>query len=212
MLPGAPTRDGYIDPLRRRLDIAVLSALGMSDGQATVLINRVYTSYSRWRAAVEDVETEMQKNRRALKRRGGSRHESPVQRNIRQIWDEISPTIPLLLTPLLEVDYEVVDPVLPEDETTQDMLFDATTVATGDGSSIDLNHETRIQLVRMVRDFGFAGPIPLPSNPMEASKARDEVIRVQAIAKQEIALKAAKYVSADLVPEVASGVERKMAK
>ena len=68
--------------------MAILSALGLSRGDATVLVDRIYASYGRWRAAVEDVEDQMQVHRRALSRRGGTRSESPLQRTIRTVWDE----------------------------------------------------------------------------------------------------------------------------
>lgn len=75
VLPPAPDRDGNASQLRRRLDDAVLRALGVSAGDVAILRDRVYRGYGRWRRAVEDVEHMMQEHRRALARRGGSRQQ-----------------------------------------------------------------------------------------------------------------------------------------
>lgn len=209
-LPPAPGRDGTVTPLRRDLDVAVLRALGLTRGDATLLADRIYTSYGRWRAAVEDVEDQMQVHRRALSRRGGTRAETPLQRTTRTVWDEIHPTAALLLAGLTEADsIDIVDPVFKAADDGQVALFGGTEYPTSEGGTVDLKDQRRVDLARKVRDLGYTGPLPLPTDPALAQTIRDQMLVLEAVTKADIERRASTYVSADLVPEVTDQVTRK---
>ncbi|MGH3278503.1 MAG: hypothetical protein ACRDNW_05125, partial [Trebonia sp.] len=100
-MPSAPSRDGRVSEIRRRLDDAVLHALGIPAGDRAVLLDRIYASYSRWRTSVEDVEMRMRANRRTTARLGLSRAESPVQRATRTVWEELRGDFPAIPSGLL---------------------------------------------------------------------------------------------------------------
>lgn len=138
-LPHSPLSDETVPSLRHRLDRAVLLALGMSPGDAEILLDRVYTSYARWRRAVENVEAAMQVNRRALAKRGGARTTSPVIQATWTILDEMQ-SEPRLLEELAVDDdsVELIDPVLPRDRLPgQGLLFDGATVVGQDDKPLD---------------------------------------------------------------------------
>jgi hypothetical protein len=209
-LPPAPDRHGSVVPLRRDLDVAIFAALGLSRGEATVLADRVYASYGRWRAAVEDVEDQMQIHRRALTRRGGTRSETPLQRATRTVWDEIHPTATLLLDELMDsVDFDLVDPLFRTTDDGQGALFAGNEFPTADGGVIDLGDPRRVDLARRVRDLGYTGPVPLPRDPAAAQRVRDHMLVLEATMRSEIERRASTYVSADLVAEVTEQVIRR---
>lgn len=209
-LPPGPDREGRVSPLRRDLDQAVFVALGASRGDATIVVDGIYASYGRWRAAVEDVEDQMQVHRRALSRRGGTRAESPLQRSTRLVWDEVHSTAPLLLNGLVAgTDIDVVDPIFRTADDAQAALFADTEYPTPDGNTVDLRDHRRIDLARKVRDLGYTGPFPLPTEPATAQKVRDEMLVLEAVTKAEIEQRASSYVNADLVPDVTEQVLRK---
>lgn len=209
-LPPAPDRDGNVSPLRRDLDVAVFVALGLTRGDATLLADRIYTSYGRWRAAVEDVEDQMQVHRRALSRRGGTRTETPLQRTTRTVWDEIHPTAALLLDGLTRSTHvDIVDPLFKTADDGQDALFAGNEYPTPDGGTVDLTDPRRVDLARKVRDLGYTGPFPLPTDPAQAQTLRDKMLVLEAVTRQDIERRASAYVSADLVPEVVDQVTRK---
>lgn len=111
----------------------------MSPGDAEILLDRVYTSYARWRRAVENVEAAMQVNRRALAKRGGARTTSPVIQATWTILDEMQ-SEPRLLEELAVDDdsVELIDPVLPRDRLPgQGLLFDGATVVGQDDKPLD---------------------------------------------------------------------------
>lgn len=209
VLPPAPSSLGVVVPLRRRLDLAVFCGLGMSRGDSTVLIDRVYSSYARWRKAVEAVESQMQVHRRALARRGGSRTESPVVRTSRTVWDEISSATPLLLEGLTRGDVEVVDPFFQRQvDHSQGALFGATVTATSDGGSLDLLDPRRVDLARHVRTLGLTGPFVMPRDPATAQAVHHEVIALEATTRREIERRAGHLASMDLVDEITEHVMR----
>lgn len=76
--------------------MAVLQALGLNIGAATIEIEDAYAAYGRWRGAVEDVEIITRQHRRALAASGRNRTERPVEIIARQVWDEISLNAPRL--------------------------------------------------------------------------------------------------------------------
>lgn len=208
-LPPAPNADGQVPPLRRDLDLAVFVALGMTKGDATVLVDRIYASYGRWRQAVEAVENQMQVHRRNLAKRGGSRTESPVQRTVRTVWDEISPSTSLLFAGLTRGDVEIVDPLFRNaDDGSQGALFADAEFPTPDGNKVDLHDQRRVQLARKVRELGYTGPMPLPTDPTVAQRVRDEMLVLEAVTRSEVERRATGYVNAELVEEVTGHVVR----
>lgn len=209
VLPHAPLANGTVPPLRQKLDLAVLAALGLSKGEAAVLLDRMYQSYARWRAAVEAVEDQMQEHRRALSRRGGSRSVSPEDRAARTVWDEMSPACPPLLNDLLGSDHDLLDARLrSDDNAAQDALFDSAMALDATGNGLDLGDTARLDLVRYLRGLGVNGVLPVPR---QADVCRVSVTSMQeadASFVEEAARRSKAHVSDDLVDQVVTMTRR----
>lgn len=163
LLP-APSATGAVDPLRRKLDQTILEALGVSPGEAAVVLDRAYASYSRWRRSVESVEDAVQENRRAVGARGGNRGGNPVSRLAGTVFDEIGDDTAIRIDVDLfsRIVIEYVDAERPSDET-QSALLPVTEVRLrGSEEAIDLGSEERVALVRTLRTLGWAGILPIP--------------------------------------------------
>ena len=208
VVPATPDASGRVPDLRRRLDLAVASGLGLSGGDGAILLDRLYASYARWRAAVEAVEDQMREHRRALARRGGARQESPARRAGRVVWDEMSPAVAPLLADLATAEFEVVDPLVPTGDAAQDQLFDNTVVLDGDRRPLDLKDVRRVRLASYLRRIGLEGPIPLPPNPALCERLLIEAESAQEEFAAEALRRAKAHVSDDLVVEVVAQVHR----
>jgi hypothetical protein len=209
ILPHAPLGDGTVPPLREQLDLAVLMALGESKGDGVVILDRVYRSYGRWRAAVEAVEDKMQEHRRALSRRGGSRTESPAIAAARTVWDEMSSVTAPLLTGLLSGEAEIINPIFPpEKDRGMDALFDHAVILDANKNPLDLGDTRRVDLARYVRSCGLNGEFPVPVDAdlcgaiLRAAEAADAAF------VQEAAGRAKAHTSDDLVDQVVTYARR----
>jgi hypothetical protein len=206
VIPSAPSAQGHVPELRKRLDLAVAVGLGLSRGDAAVLVDRLYLSYARWRSAVEAVEDQMQGHRRALARRGGARQENPALRAGRTVWDEMSPVVPPLLADLAAGGVELLDPVVPQGHGAQDALFENTVVLDGQRRPLDLGDGRRVELAAYLRGLGITGAFPLPVNPAQCVRILEEAKDADAAFVAEAARRARAHVSDDLVDEVVSHV------
>lgn len=206
-LPAAPLGDSTVPVLRARLDAAVLVGLGMGRGDAAVLRDRVYRSYSRWRQAVEGVEDSMQGHRKALAKRGGTRTVNPVVRAARTVHDEMQPT-PALLGELAAPDetIELVDPVMPRGPADQGLLFEATIVTGMDGQPLDLGSEDRVALAAYLRGLGMTGLLPLPTAAARCRRILDEAVAASAAHLDEALIRAAAHAEGEQVEKVARAV------
>ncbi len=174
LLP-APSATGAVEPLRRKLDQTILQALGTPSGEAAVILDRAYASYSRWRRSVESVEDAVQENRRAVGARGGNRGGNPVSRLAGTVFDEIGEdtAIRIDINLFSKIVIEYVDAERPNDET-QSTLFPVTEVRLrGSNEAVDLGSEQRVALVRILRTLGWSGSVPVPKS--------DEVCRQVAL-------------------------------
>lgn len=209
VLPHAPLANGTVPPLRQKLDLAVLAALGLDKGEAAVLVDRMYQSYARWRAAVEAVEDQMQEHRRALSRRGGGRSVSAEDRAARTVWDEMSPAYAPLLNDLLASDHDLLDARLrSDDNAAQDALFDAAMALDSNGDALDLGDQARLDLVRYLRGLGVNGALPVLRDA-EACRAGVAAMQgVDASFVEEAARRAKSHVSDDLVDQVVTMARR----
>lgn len=206
-LPPGPNRRGEVDEQRLRLDRAVFEALGLAPGAAASLCDRLYRSYSRWRTSVEDVESRMQDNRRALARRGGSRRENPVARATRTVTAEMQP-LPLLFADLVpSATIELIDARLPDNPSDQDALLPDTSVNV-EGRPVDLGSEERVEFVRTLRRMGARGPIPVPRSPSMCASAGMAAAAALTMVRQEAAARAVPYVGLELAEDVAEAVAR----
>lgn len=203
MLP-APSSKGQVDRLRHDLDSALLIGLGLSSGQAAAILDRLYTSYGRWRSNIENVEMQMRANRRQMHATGQSRDQRPTEVAGKRVWEEIEHEIRLYPKGLLSKS-EVVEVVnvpstasLPETEP----LFDAGVIHLKN-KIIDLGSFDRVRYVAMLRTLGIVGNVEVPTS---ASKARAicELFEKDQKRFDELALpQATKYISgADAVAEV----------
>jgi hypothetical protein len=192
----APLRDGYVPDLRRELDSALLVGLGLSKGKAAVLLEKLYASYGRWRANIEDVETQMRGNRRQMQATGQSRNLRPTEAAGRRVWEEIEHLMPLFPNAFLsrEEIMEMVNvpsaAVLP----TSSPLFDRGVVRTKN-KSIDLGTYERVRYVAMLRTLGIVGNVDVPVSASKAGAIADlfenEQVRFRNLAQEN----ASKYVS-----------------
>jgi hypothetical protein len=209
-MPKAPNRDGHVSELRRRLDDAVLYALGVSAGDRAVLLDRLYASYGRWRSSVEDVEMRMRANRRTTARLGLSRGESPVVRASRTVWDEMRGDYLALPSDLLEEtdSFDTVDISPSYRGIGQDALFGEGLVPDGHGGTIDLRSINRLEYGMLLRDLGFGRILDIVRGDHRAAdivrRARDEIVRFI----EEAAVRARRYVGQDVVGVVVDGAKR----
>lgn len=208
IVPSAPSAGGEVPELRRQVDLAVLAGLGLTRGDAAVLLDRVYVSYSRWRAAVEAVEDQMQEHRRALAHRGGARQENPSIRAGRTVWDEMSPVVEPLFAGIDAGSFDLVDPVMPGADVSQAALFDSTVVLDVHRRPLDLVYRERFDLADHVRRIGITGPFPLPFNPSRCARLLEEAKRADAAFLEEATRRASSHVSDDLVGEAVSYAHR----
>lgn len=211
-MPSSPNRNGQVSEIRRRLDNAVLHALGVSGGDRAVLLDRMYASYGRWRASVEDVEMRMRANRRTAARLGLSRAESPVQRATRTVWEELRSDYPALPSDLLNDSdtFDTVDisPGYSHQAIGQDALFGEGLVPDGRGGTIDLRSLDRVKYAMLLRDLGFGNTLDIVVRDHRAAdivrRARGEMQRFG----EDAAIRARQYVGSDYVSAVIDGATR----
>lgn len=204
-IPAAPDKSGSVDRLRRELDTAILVALGESPGGAAVLLDRLYSSYARWRRAVENVESQVRGNRRALGARGGNRTQDPLKRAMKMVHDEIGSQHQVALADIAGVaNLDLIDAITPEDDL-QDAIIQMTSVKVRGGGTTDLKSTSRVDFVRELRQMGWVGNVPIPDEHI----SRDYVHRLRSarMALELAAMKrAAAYVSSNQLEEVVAGV------
>lgn len=208
-LPHAPLADATVPQLRQQLDMSVALALGSIAGNAAVLLDRVYSSYARWRAAVEAVEDSMQAHRRALARRGGARSQNPIATAAATVWDEMAPATALLLGDIVGGSDEVLDPkFLKADDPNQGALFAQAVVLDEHRKPFDLGDTRRLEFTRFVRNLGAAGRILIPISPERCQRLLDEAIAAEAVFIEEATRRAQAHVSNDLVDPVVTAVRK----
>lgn len=156
LIPPAPSTDSGVSLLRRQLDQAILEAMGESAGDAAVILDHLYASYARWRAAVANVEGQVRINRRALGQRGGSRSEDPTVKTSRTVLDEIRDGVALDVSHLDSTTLlEWIDAHAPIEDV-QDALIEKTTVIARCGNVVDVESSDRVHLVGALRSLGWA--------------------------------------------------------
>lgn len=203
MLP-APDRHGVVVDLRRELDTALLIALGLTRGQAAVLLERLYLSYGRWRANIEDVELQMRANRRTMNATGVNRHQRPVEIAGKRVWEELEHTVTLFPRGLLPTE-EVVEVVnvpasayIPPSRP----LFEEGIIRTKT-KAVDLKDYSRLRYVLMLRELGVVGNVEVPVSGTKAGAIVDLFEKELKDFREAAFANAAKYVSAkDALAEV----------
>lgn len=207
LLP-APSSSGAVVPLRRKLDLAILSAMGESPGNAAVLLDRIYASYARWRASVEHVEDQVQVNRRALGRRGGTRGQDPVAVATQTVRDEIGSECDVAFGQAFAdpESFELID-VVPPSADLQDALIPQTVVTlTATGELCDLGSQSRVEYARVLRELGWLNAIPIPLSDTLAASLATQIEKLRATVSAEAATRAATYVATEHVPTIVAGV------
>jgi hypothetical protein len=200
----APSRSGEVHHLRRDLDAALLVALGLSKGQAAALLDRLYTSYARWRANIEDVETQMRANRRQMPATGQNRDQKPAETAGKRVWEEIEQEIPIYPKSYLGKDevVEVVNIPSTVDLHQTEPLFDAGLIHFKN-KTIDLGSYDRVRYVAMLRTIGVVGSIEVPTSSPKTRAICDLFEKDQKRFDELASAQAAKYVSgSDAVLEV----------
>jgi hypothetical protein len=207
-IPPGPSSDGLVNAPRRRLDTAVLTALGMTAGEAAVMADRLYRSYARWRKSVESVEGQMQVHRRALTNRGGVRTGSQVPRVAATVWAEMEPVTALLFDGLTTGNFDLVDPRFRPSAGSPDQaaLFDQHVVRQSDGTSLDLGDARRVELAEFLRSLRINGPIPIPREGPRCERMRLQIVSALAAVESEAKRRAAHHVSEDTIDQVAATV------
>lgn len=203
MIP-APLRDGSVPELRRDLDTAFLVALGLTNGQAAALLERLYGGYGRWRSNIEDVETKMQANRRQMKSTGQNRNQRPAEAAGRRVWEEVEHLVPLFPKSFLaqEEILEVINVPAAAVIPASLQLFEAGVVRTK-SKTIDLGSYERVRYVAMLRALGLVGNIELPVSSPKAGAIADLFDKHQQLFQSMASESASKYISG---PEAISEV------
>lgn len=195
MLP-APTRRGAVSQMRRDLDTTLLVALGHTQGQAAAFLDRLYLSYGRWRANIEDVEIQMRANRRTMNATGVNRHQRPVESAGKRVWEELEHTLTLFPRALLPAE-EIVElinvPATAYIPATRP-LFEEGVIRTKT-KAVDLKDYARLRYVLMLREIGVVGNIEVPVSGVKAGAIVDLFEKELRSFKEAAAASAAKYVS-----------------
>jgi hypothetical protein len=196
VMPPLPLRDSTVPPLRRRLDTALLMALGQTAGQAAVVLDRLYTNYARWRANVEDVEGQMRANRRQMSASGVKRDQNPADVASRRVWEEIKHRLPVFPKAFLssEETLELVNIPAAAAIPTTKPLFDVGVIRTKT-RAIDLGSYERVRYVAMLRVLGVVGNVEVPLSATRAAAVVDLFEREQANFSNIAEEAAARYVS-----------------
>jgi hypothetical protein len=162
--------------------MAVLQALGLGAGDATIEIEDTYAAYGRWRGAVEDVEARMREYRRALSASGRARSERPVELVARQVWDELSIRAPRLPADRLPADAEVDAIAVARDfrPPEHEPMFGGSEVKAANGSTLDLGHYQRARYVGLLLELGFSSPLVIPRDVEVARMVCDAYDRASA--------------------------------
>jgi len=197
LIPSAPTSQATVGELRNRLDLAVLTGLGCSRGEASAVIGRVYESYARWRASVETVETMMRANRREMSRHGRDRAGRPVDVAARRIWEEIEHLAIVYPSDLLSSEdaTETVDLGRRVKIPPQEPLFEAGVVFAVDGDRVDLESYDRARYLRMLLTIGFEPPFEIPIDSTKARAIVDAFEEDLAALQRKIRARAEAYLS-----------------
>lgn len=196
VMPPLPRRDATVPPLRRRLDTALLVALGLTAGKSAALLDRVYTNYARWRANVEDVESQMRANRRQMSASGLKRDQNPSEVASKRVWEEIKHQIPMFPRAYLpsEETLEIVNVPSSAAIPPTKPLFDVGVIRSKT-KLVDLGSFERVRYVGMLRTLGIVGNVEVPLSSARAAAVVDlferEQTRFQTIAEEA----ASKYIS-----------------
>lgn len=196
VMPPLPRRDSTVPPVRRKLDAALLVALGLTEGKAAVVSDRLYTNYARWRGNVEDVEGQMRVNRRQMSASGVKRDQNPADVASRRVWEEIKHRIPMFPTAYLpaEETLEVVNVSAAAPVPPTKPLFDVGIICSKT-KVVDLGSFDRVRYVAMLRELGIVGNIEVPLSETRAAAVVDLFERERASFATISEEAAAKYVS-----------------
>ncbi len=203
MLP-APSATGQVHDLRRDLDTALLVGLGSSAGQSAALLDRLYTSYGRWRTNIESVEMQMRANRRQMHATGQGRDQKPAEVAGKRVWEEIEYDIPLFPKRYLSKNETMELVHVPSTASLPDTepLFDAGMIHLKN-KVVDLGSFDRVRYVAMLRVIGLVGNIEVPTSSSKAKAVCELFEKDQARFVELAAPQAGKYISgADAIAEV----------
>ena len=210
-MPPGPANDGHVDDNRHRLDLSILGALGLSKGEASVLIGNVYESYSRWRRAIEAVEGMMRLNRKEMARNLSGRSVKPTDMAAQRVWGEVSAEFTIIPRDLLSGDEEFESVALPRKlrvRPGQPGLIPGLLVHS-DGSQTDLGSFERVRYADMLLSIGFEPPLVIPIDSTRAGAIADVFERTRTELVNVASKRAALYVgSDDAVRAVVKAVER----
>lgn len=193
----SPASNGSVVSLRRRLDSALLCALGLTRGQASVVLDRMYAGYGRWRSNIQAVEEQMRGFRKQMKSTGQSRDIRPAEAAGKRVWEEIEHLVRVLPRDVLPSSetLEVVNIPANAQLSASRPLFDEGVVMVR-GKRVDLGSFERVRYVNMLRTIGVVGNVSIPISPVRAGAIVDmfekEAHRLEELAKQS----ASKYVAA----------------
>lgn len=168
MLPG-PDGRAHVPALRRRLDEALLRAVGLSAGQAAAQLDTMYGSYARWRRGVEEVEQQMRRNRRQLSRSGRSRNADPIASSGRRVWEEVAHQFKIFPSEYLVADDELEEVALPKGVAFPEhpRLIEPGVLSDGE-NRIDLGSHERVRYAAMLSSIGFSGQLFIPTDNIKA--------------------------------------------
>lgn len=206
----SPSEDGRVPQLRRELDTTLLVALGLTAGKAAVVLDRLYSSYGRWRATVAGVETQMRGFRRVMAATGQSRNVRPTEAAGKRVFEEIEHLVALLPKDFLPNDevLEVVNVPSSAQLPTTEPLFDAGVIHL-QGKRINLGDFQRVRYVGMLRELGIVGAVEVPLSATKAGAIVDLFEKEKPRFVQLAQERAKKYISSEAsVAEVVAIAQR----
>lgn len=197
-MPAAPGRDAKVNPIRHRLDLVVLIAIGFTRGEASVLTSELYESYARWRSVVEDVEMMMRQNRRVMSATGQTRSARPSDLAARRVWEEIEHQFSIFPSDLLTSSDPLQAYALPTgiEMPFQEPLFDGGKVTIAPGKIVDLGSYDRVRYAAMLSTIGFESPLEIPEDSRRCGGIVDRFIAENRRLRAEAAHRAKGYVGA----------------
>jgi len=210
LIPAAPDRDGRVVGERHRLDLAVMQALGIGVGEASAEAGRLYESYGRWRAAVEDVERRMRGLRGAMGRMGLGRGATPSVAAARRIWDELAPDRSFLPRDLIHDGDALVGVEVPGRliRLVDRPLLDDHIVASKEGDSVDVGSWERARYIYMLSELGFHSPFAVPAEAERAAQIHRAFEQESATLRALARARARYFVNERIVDEVVEEVVR----
>jgi hypothetical protein len=110
---------------------------------------------------------------------------------------------------LTQVEVEIHDLRLGVTEDSgQGVLFEHASAISADGVAVDLGDASRLRFAEHLHAMGWPGPIPIPVDPEDCTRIREELAAAVALFREDATRRARAYVGDNMVTEVVRIAER----